>query len=341
MTSLKPHIQPSRRSPALPTISPISASPFHLRPPENTPRNPSSLLLRAAKSNQAQPQKKPSPSPPPVVSAGDHDEDGIPSDCVKTLARFKSRYNYIRVLEVSRRADHQFAGSRLLLLDAPGNIHSISFLLKLLTTTYFDVFATFPPVLPPGPIGILGFGAGSAARLILHLYPEAQVHGWELDPAVVSVGREFFGLEKLEKQNPERLFVHIGDALQGEVGGDGFAGILVDLFSKGSLIPELQDSETWKRLKRRLRKGGRILVNCGGSCVEAEDPRRDGKLVMEETLKAMDEVFRQDLYVLNLGHRSEDSTLALTGPLPDLSAWRQALPSPLKHYVDMWTPFRG
>ncbi|XP_019087686.1 PREDICTED: uncharacterized protein LOC104726915, partial [Camelina sativa] len=114
-----------------------------------------------------------------------HDDGGIPADEVKTIAKFKSRHNYIRVIEVSRKTNHPLAGSRLLLLDNPGNIHSISFLLKTLTDSYFDVFATLPPIIPPGPIGILGFGAGSTARLILELYPpEFTVHGWELDPSV-------------------------------------------------------------------------------------------------------------------------------------------------------------
>ncbi|XP_010248615.1 PREDICTED: uncharacterized protein LOC104591471 [Nelumbo nucifera] len=267
-------------------------------------------------------------------------DDGIPIDLVKVLVKFKSRYNYIRVLEVSRKADHPFAGSRLLLLDGPGNIHSISFLFKLLTNTYFDAFATLPPILPPGPLGILGFGAGSTARLILELYPEVEVHGWELDPSVISVGREYFGLSKLEKQNPQKLFIYIGDALKASV-RDGFSGILVDLFAKGSLVTELQNPKTWKKLKRSLRKGGRIMVNVGGSCVEAEDPRRDGKLVMEESLKAMHQVFPGQVFVLNLGNRKDDSSIALTGELPDPSLWKQKLPLSLRCYVDMWVPFHG
>ncbi|KAL6011425.1 hypothetical protein ACLOJK_001873 [Asimina triloba] len=261
-------------------------------------------------------------------------DDGIPIDHVKILAKFKSRHNLITVLEVSRRADHPFAGSRLLLLDAPGNIHSISFLLKLLTGTYFDIFATLPPILPPGPIGIFGFGAGSAARLILRLYPTAVVHGWELDPCVISVGREYFGLTKLEKQNPDRLFIYIGDALKGSL-RDGLAGILVDLFCRGSLVPELQELATWKKMKKSLRQGGRIMVNCGGSCVEAEDPVRDGNLIKEQTLRVMSQVF-DELFVLDLGSRKEDSCIALTGDLPDLGVWKEALPKSLRGYVDMW-----
>ncbi|XP_062116170.1 uncharacterized protein LOC133830254 [Humulus lupulus] len=267
-------------------------------------------------------------------------DDGISIDDVKTVARFKSRHNYIRVLEVSRKADHPFAGSRLLLLDGPGNIHSISFRSKLLTHTYFDVFATLPPILPPGPVGVLGFGAGSAARLILKLYPEVVIRGWEIDPSVISVGREYFDLSKLEKEYPDRLFIYIGDALKAST-RDGFSGILVDLFSKGSVISELQDPNTWVILRKCLRKGGRVMVNVGGSCVEAEDSRRDGKLVMEETLKAMSHAFGGKLFVLSLGNREEDSSLALTGPMPDLDAWKKALPRSLMGYVDMWKPYNS
>lgn len=267
-------------------------------------------------------------------------EDFIPFKDVKTLAKFKSRHNYIRVLEVSRKADHPFRGSRLLLLDNPGNIHSISFLFKTLTDTYFDVFATLPPIIPPGPIAVLGFGAGSTASIILKFYPNAVVHGWELDTSVIDVAREFFNLDKIERENKNRLFVYVGNALTASLVG-GFSGIIVDLFSKGSLIPELQETATWEKLRKSLRKGGRIMVNVGGSCVEAEDKGRDGNLVMEETLKTMKMVFGEKLFVLRLGNRGEDSSLALTGDFPDIDSWKNALPNSLRCYVDLWRPYSG
>ncbi|XP_031104125.1 uncharacterized protein LOC116007551 [Ipomoea triloba] len=269
------------------------------------------------------------------------EDDGIPFDDVKILAKYKSRHNYIRVLEVSRTADHPLAGSRLLLLDAPGNIHSISYLLKSTTAAYYDVLATLPPVLPPGPVGLLGFGAGSSARLILESYPSAVLHGWELDPSVISVAKTYFNLDKLQNKHPDRLYVHVGNALNAQI-RDGFSGLLVDLFSKGCVIPELQSAETWKNLKRKLRKGGAIMANVGGSCVEPEDIRRDGGEIMEETLKAMHGAFPESLFVMSLGNsRVEDSTLAFAGKLPDLEKWKRALPPPLKMYADMWRPYRG
>ncbi|KAG6390872.1 hypothetical protein SASPL_148617 [Salvia splendens] len=237
-------------------------------------------------------------------------------------------------IQVSRPADHPLAGSRL---DAPGNIHSISYLFKSLTNAYFDVFATFPPLLPPGPIAILGFGAGSAARIILDLHPDAAIHGWELDPSVLAVSREYFGLEK---KYSERLKIYMGNALNaGEK--EKFAGILIDLFSKGCVIPELQDAATWEKLRRSLRKGGRMMVNVGGSCVEPEDIRRDGKVIMEETLRAMYEVFGRDVYVLSLDNRKDDSAVAMTGGMPDTAEWRKKLPRPLMFYVDMWKPYEN
>ncbi|KAL8041923.1 hypothetical protein ABFX02_09G016200 [Erythranthe guttata] len=313
---------------------PLLSAATHFAPPFKLRRGKD--LLFPLKSHQSQ-----SPNPQTAAAARHDDggDPGIPFEHVKTLAKFKSRHNYIRVIQVSRAADHPLAGSRLLLLDAPGNIHSISFLFKTLTNAYYDVFATLPPILPPGPVGILGFGAGSAAKIILELHPQTAVHGWELDPSVVAVAREYFGLEKLESKHPDRLFVHTGNALNASV-KDGFAGILVDLFSKGCVIPELQDAATWEKLKRSLKKGGRMMVNVGGSCVEPEDIRKDGSVIMEDTLKAMNRVFPAgELSVLSLDSRKDDSAVALTGEFPDAGEWKKALIKPLRFYVDMWQPY--
>ncbi|KAK6924804.1 hypothetical protein RJ641_009130 [Dillenia turbinata] len=156
------------------------------------------------------------------------------TESLLNMSRFKSKCNYIRVLEVSRRADHPFAGSGRHLLDS-----SVAY-------KHFDVFATLPPILPPGPIGILGFGAGSATRIILEYYPHVVVH----DPSVISVRRVFFSLSKHEKTYPDRILIYIGNALKASL-RDGFAGVLVDLFSKGNgislaLTCKFPDADKWK-----------------------------------------------------------------------------------------------
>lgn len=269
-------------------------------------------------------------------------------DELQLVADVRSPYNHIRVADVSSRATgHPLAGARLLLLDEPGNIHSLSFPRRpdhhrALTATYFDAFATLPPLLPRASVGVLGFGAGSAARALLRLYPDLAVHGWELDPAVLAVARDFFGLADLEREHAARLFVHVGDALEARAPPGGFGGVLVDLFSRGSVLAELQEPDTWRRLGGIVAPGGRVMVNCGGRCVEAEDEGRDGDAVKDATLRAMAVAFGKGMLSVT---DVDDSWVALTGPpvtAPgEAAAWKERLSPELRRFVDAWRPYNN
>ncbi|KAG0562110.1 hypothetical protein KC19_9G119000 [Ceratodon purpureus] len=297
-----------------------------------------------------------------TVEGGNSWETNLADEDVRVLAKFRSLYNFVQVLEVSRRADHGLAGCKLLLLDRPGNIQSVYNPYKVITDSYYDVFATLPPLLPDGPVGILGLGAGTAARIIHYFWPHVELHGWELDPSVVMVARQFFDLSELEEgkrldgrvsvfelEDDEsspgtsgatgRLVVHVGDALACQAPtGDGFAGLIVDMFSDGAVIPALQQPQTWQRLRQHLRPGGRIMVNCGGSCVEPDDKSaKDGETTMEETLEAMVQVFPDEIFQFKLPGKGNNA-VALTGPSPDFQAWKQALPQELRDGVLDWIP---
>lgn len=79
------------------------------------------------------------------------------------------------------------------------------------------------------------------------------------------------------------------------------------------------------------------MVNCGGSCVEADDTNaKDGETTMEETLEALAKVFPQ-VFQFKLPGKGNNS-VALTGPSPDLYAWEQALPKALRDGVYNWIP---
>ena len=80
------------------------------------------------------------------------------------------------------------------------------------------------------------------------------------------------------------------------------------------------------------------MVNCGGSCVEADDKSaRDGETTMQETLEAMVKIFPDEVFQFKLPGKGNNS-LALTGPSPDLQAWEQALPEALRDGVHGWIP---
>lgn len=145
-------------------------------------------------------------------------------------------------------------------------------------------------------------GAGTIAHLVHQLYPERQMHGWELDPVVVSLAQQHMGLQQLQdtgclvsssaQQTALGLFLcwrnancpflcasggasssllcvyvhvminasvlcpcvcfapvqvaHVGDALSDTAAVEGgAAGIIVDLFADGQLIPQLTHVRLW------------------------------------------------------------------------------------------------
>eukprot|EP00252_Welwitschia_mirabilis_P023351 TRINITY_DN6577_c0_g1_i2.p1 TRINITY_DN6577_c0_g1~~TRINITY_DN6577_c0_g1_i2.p1 ORF type:complete len:378 (+),score=24.93 TRINITY_DN6577_c0_g1_i2:40-1134(+) len=266
----------------------------------------------------------------------------------KLIFEKQSEHNFIRVIDICRSAYSPLAGARLLLLHKPGNIHSIYYKFKTLTNTYFDILATIPPILPAKDgqadlcLGILGMGAGTAARVLFHFWPSLQVHGWEIDPEVVEIGRRFFALAELEREQKGRLVVHIGDALEEAAFAGSFSGIMVDLFNEGCVIRELQEPAVWERLRKRLKKGGRIVVNCGGRFVESEKSCRNGQTLMEETLSALSVVFAGKVSVLRMtSEECEDSCIAVTGCLPDFGLWKRSLPPPLAAFVHQWVPLQS
>jgi hypothetical protein len=81
-------------------------------------------------------------------------------------------------------------------------------------------------------------GAGTISRIIAKHFPRCEQHGWEVDPTVLAVSRLHLGLQQLEDSGS--LKVHMGDAIKPDAAiPGGSAGIIVDLFSRGELVPEL------------------------------------------------------------------------------------------------------
>jgi len=80
------------------------------------------------------------------------------------------------------------------------------------------------------------------------------------------------------------------------------------------------------------------MVNCGGSCVEADNKSqaKDGETTMEETLEAMLKVFPDEVFQFKLPGKGNNS-VALSGPCPDLQAWEKALLPALEGLCD-WVP---
>eukprot|EP00198_Chlamydomonas_reinhardtii_P011627 XP_001700964.1 methyltransferase [Chlamydomonas reinhardtii] len=220
--------------------------------------------------------------------------------------------------------------------------------------------AGLPSLVPPGPIAMLGLGAGSVPRIIAAHYPTRAagagawsaagggyvVHGWELDPEVVAAARRHLGMSQLEAAG--QLVVHVGDALSpaAAVPG-GFSGIVVDLFGGGRLLPQLTKRAAWEDIRSRLSDGGagsstpsgsgsgcccRLLANLGQS--PPTTPGQAGRWQPEayttlRAYEALEAAFEGEVSLMTVG----GNTLALTGPLPSPEEWPGRLPAALREQL--------
>ncbi|CAN6689145.1 unnamed protein product [Malus baccata var. baccata] len=194
----------------------------------------------------------------------------------------------------------------MLLLDSSHNVHSIVYKDQKWTASYWDEFASLPAIVPKGPIAILGLGGGTAAHLMLNLGPSLQLES-----------REYLGLSDLEKQTQAGgiLNVHIGDALSPSVNiPGGYAGIVVDLFSDGKVLSQLQE--------------------------EAAHPKHistDDSWLQNSTIKALSKAFPGQVSWKKMPQTFGENYLALTGPLPEVTSWSAAVTGPLTECETMET----
>ncbi|OAY54380.1 uncharacterized protein LOC110610508 [Manihot esculenta] len=258
----------------------------------------------------------------------------------QVLTAVRSKYNDIVIVDTPK--------ARMLLLDSTHNVHSILNKGQKWTGSYWDEFASLPAVIPKGPIAILGLGGGTAAHLMLDLWPSLQLEGWEIDPILIDKARQHFGLSDLEKHNIAGglLNVHIGDALCPSENDSGrYAGIVIDLFYEGKVLAQLQEVETWLKLSDRLMPNGRFMVNCGGIYEKSDTTNGiihpklvDATWAENTTIKALSEAFPGQVSWKRMPETQGANYLALTGPFPDLTLWSCKVPDPLCQTVRQWRP---
>ncbi|KAK1325935.1 hypothetical protein QJS10_CPA01g00459 [Acorus calamus] len=320
-----------------PSPSPLPSSPLPLR------RHGFNAAMR--KSTRPRRRDRPLPLIVPYSirnSTPKEGQDEEEEEEYSVLTSLRTEHNEIVIVDTAK--------SRVLLLDSTHNIHSILNKGQKWTGSYWDDFATLPAIVPKGPIAILGLGGGTAAHLLLEIWPSLHLEGWEIDQILIDKARYYFGLADLEKATKDGGFlsVHVGDALSpSAIIPGGFAGILVDLFSDGKVLPQLQEVATWLELEKRLSPNGRIMVNCAGAHVERSTLGGEGlkttlpsngSWIQNSTIKTLCKAFPGNLSWKRMAEDESENFLALTGPLPDLNAWSAAVPSQLSSNVKQWRP---
>ncbi len=109
----------------------------------------------------------------------------------------------------------------------------------------------------PARMLVLGLGVGALPRMLEALYPDAVLHTVELEPAVVEVAREHFGL-----QPGPRLQVHVADAADW-VPRDprAYDALFIDCYGPEDMPEAVSRAAFFDAAIARLAPGGVLVAN--------------------------------------------------------------------------------
>ena len=112
----------------------------------------------------------------------------------------------------------------------------------------------------PKNVLIIGLGGGTLSNVIHELYPAAKIHNVEIDPAVLSVARDYFSFIENDKVTSSvqdgRIFIK-----RAAIKKKKYDWIILDAFN-GDYIPEhLLTKEFFEEVKGVLADGGVVAAN--------------------------------------------------------------------------------
>lgn len=114
---------------------------------------------------------------------------------------------------------------------------------------------------------LLGLGGGRMSQYLLDHCSGMRLEAIEISADMISLSRAYLGLGELEKTYGQRFFVEQIDGLAAvnERAGssvEAYDAVLVDCFSKGSMVPEsCRSREFAQKVKTILRPSGMLLQN--------------------------------------------------------------------------------
>jgi spermidine synthase len=249
-----------------------------------------------------------------------------------------SFHQYIGVVE---RPD----GRRLLHLNEGVAVHSVWRPDSVLTGGVWDAFLGLPSLLGRRleRVAILGNAGGTTARALGIYYPDAEVDGVELDPAVSRVGRRFFGMD----DNP-RLTVHDVDARPFlRASDERYDLIVVDAYRQPYVPFYLATREFFRLVRERLTPGGIVALNVAAVPDDKRLVRAVGGTLAAELPQVLQwPALRFNTIVLGLSQplTSDEIERRLADGPADLASIRELLARdmrPVAAVDDPWTDDRA
>ncbi len=171
----------------------------------------------------------------------------------------ESAYNFIQVVE--RPGD----GTRYLLLNEGQGLHSFYSPKTLVSNGTWDYFLTaafFNPA-PVNPkniksLGLVGLAAGTIANQYTQVLGPIPIDGIEIDPAIVDVGRKYFGMTE------PNLHVIVEDGRWALAHSPNTYSVIgVDAYRLPYIPPQLSTVEFFSEARNHLTPDGALVINVG------------------------------------------------------------------------------
>lgn len=182
---------------------------------------------------------------------------GIVKQSQGQIYETESAYNYIQVLELED-------GTRYLRLNEGQGVHSeynpdtLNYggpWQQFLAGPFF--YADREPA-SVTRIAIVGLAAGTTARQAAAVFPNVAIDGWEIDPKIVQVGRDYFDM------NLPNLNVYVQDGRWGlEQSPETYDLVVVDAYRPPYIPPHLTTQEFFQIAADHLNPNGVLAINVG------------------------------------------------------------------------------
>jgi len=138
---------------------------------------------------------------------------------------------------------------------------------------------------------ILGLGGGTVVQLIKSPWPEAKILGIEIDPEIIKIGKQFFGLDRVEN-----LEIINKDAFQwlAKYQGKKFDLVLVDFYLGSKFSQQAETDKFLESLKKILSKKALVVFNrlrLPGEDLTGFEEKLDRHFSQVETIKTPTNLF--------------------------------------------------
>ncbi|HEV2461698.1 MAG TPA: fused MFS/spermidine synthase [Ktedonobacterales bacterium] len=221
----------------------------------------------------------------------------------------ESFYNYIQVV-------HTSDGTMELILNEGHAIHSVYNPNQILTGWYWDYFLA-APYFNAGPaagqvrrVAIIGLAGGTIARQFTAVYGPVPIDGVEIDPAIVQVGRRYFGMTERNLN----VFTADGRTFM-RVTRQRYDVVAIDAFQQPYIPFQLTTKEFFQEIRAHLSPTGVVCLNTGHT-------RTDFRLV-QAFVNTLSQVF-PSVYVFNVPNTFNTEVMATMQPT-SLDAFRANL----------------